>query len=254
MSPRSILRQGLSIPHKISSVTARHLTGTITRVSTQSLAAALTFDDGPHSEFTPRVLDILERYRAHATFFMVGEAAQQYPEVVRRVAEAGHAIGNHSWDHASFPFISRQARLGQIQACHRATAPYGQRLFRPPYGQQSVASRFAPFWLGYKVITWNQEVGDWWDPDARRMADSLVRRIRPGNIVLLHDALCDHPSADKRPMVTLSPYPNREPMLEALTLFLEQTASRFRFVTIPELLRQGYPQKRNWYRVTPAAG
>ena len=132
----------------------------------------------------------------------------------------------------------------QIHACQQAIAPYGQRLFRPPYGEQNVASRFDSFWLGYKVIGWNLEVGDWWDHDAHRMADSLLRRIRPGSIVILHDALRQHPSADRRPMVTRSPYVNREPMLEALTLFLEQTASRFRFMTIPDLLRQGAPRNK----------
>jgi peptidoglycan/xylan/chitin deacetylase (PgdA/CDA1 family) len=228
--------------------------GTITHVSTQSQAAALTFDDGPHPEFTPRLLDILERYQAHATFFMLGEAAQRYPDLVKRVAQAGHAIGNHSWDHSSFPFISRRERLEQIQACQQAIAPYGQRLFRPPYGEQNVVSRFDPLCLGYKVIGWNVQVGDWWDDDADRMADLLVRRLRPGSIIVLHDALRQHSSADRRPMVTRMPYVDREPMLKALTLFLEQTADRFRFVTVPELLRHGHSHRQNWYRVAPAAG
>jgi peptidoglycan-N-acetylglucosamine deacetylase len=254
MIPRLAVRRSLRIPGKLFSMTASQVMGTITHVSTPSLAAALTFDDGPHPEFTPHLMDILEKYEARATFFMLGEAAQQDPELVRRVAQAGHAIGNHSWDHASFPFISRRERQEQIQACQQAIAPYGQRLFRPPYGEQSVASRLDPLWLGYKVIGWNVEVGDWWDDDADRMADLLVRRLRPGSIVLLHDALRAHSGADRRPMFTHIPYVDREPMLKALTLFLEQTGDRFRFVTVPELLRHGRPQRQNWYRVAPAAG
>jgi peptidoglycan/xylan/chitin deacetylase (PgdA/CDA1 family) len=254
MTARSVLKRGMGIPQKLFSVTARRVMGTITHVSTESIVAALTFDDGPHPDSTPRLLDVLDRYQARATLFMLGEAAHRYPELVRRVAQAGHAIGNHSWDHASFPFISRRERHAQIRACQRAIAPYGQRLFRPPYGEQNVVSRFDPLWLGYEVIGWNLEVGDWWDHDSHHMTDLLVRQLRPGGIVILHDALREHPSADKRPMVTRQPHADREPMLTALTVFLEQTASRFRFLTIPELLRQGSPQRRNWYRVAPAAG
>jgi hypothetical protein len=254
MTPRSIVQRSLRIPSKLFSMTASQMMGTITHVSTQSLVAALTFDDGPHPEFTPRLMDILKKYEARATFFMVGEAAQRFPELVRRVAQAGHAIGNHSWDHASFPFISRRERQEQIKACQQAITPYGQRLFRPPYGEQNAVSRLDPLWLGYQVIGWNLEVGDWWDHDPYRMADLLVRRLRPGHIVLLHDALRAHPAADRRPMVTREPYVDREPMLKAVSLFLEQTANRFRFITIPELLRLGHPQRKNWYRVAPPAG
>src|SRR6516225_1136210 len=81
----------------------RNVTGTVSHVLTPEPVAALTFDDGTHPQFTPRLLQILERHKAHATFFMVGELAQKHPELVRQVAQARHAIGNHSWDHPSFP-------------------------------------------------------------------------------------------------------------------------------------------------------
>lgn len=251
---RTIPRYGLKIPRKLLSVATRQVMGTITHVATDDAVVALTFDDGPHAEFTPRLLDILERYQARATFFMLGEAAQQQPELVRRVAEAGHTIGNHSWDHPSFPLITSHERRAQIRACERALAPYGQRLFRPPCGQQSVASCLDALRLGYKVITWDLEVGDWWDRDPERMADLLINRVHPGSVIVLHDALRSHPSAALRPRVTLESYATREAMLTALTLFLEQTAARFRFVTIPELLRRGRPYRQHWYRTAPAAG
>src|SRR5262245_56809812 len=76
--------------------------GSIVRVATHEPAIALTFDDGPHPEETPRVLEILERHGARGTFFMVGKSARRYPEVVARAAEGGHALANHSWDHPSF--------------------------------------------------------------------------------------------------------------------------------------------------------
>jgi peptidoglycan/xylan/chitin deacetylase (PgdA/CDA1 family) len=144
-------------------------------VRTWDPVAALTFDDGPDPQRTPRILDILERYRARATFFMVGEAVQWYPELVRQVAQTGHAIGNHFWDHPSFPLITGRERRAQLRACAKAIAPYGQRVFRPPYGHQSVASRLDALWLGYQVVTWNVLAYDWLDHDADWMANRLVR-------------------------------------------------------------------------------
>jgi peptidoglycan/xylan/chitin deacetylase (PgdA/CDA1 family) len=83
----------------------------------------MTFDDGPDPEYTPRLLDILKKYQVHATFFiMVGEAAHNHPKLVRQVAQAGHAVGNHSWDHPSFPLISGRERRAQIRACAEAIA------------------------------------------------------------------------------------------------------------------------------------
>jgi peptidoglycan/xylan/chitin deacetylase (PgdA/CDA1 family) len=221
-------------PFKILSL---KVTGTITHIETQEPVAALTFDDGPHPEFTPRLLKILDRYGARATFFMVGEAAKKYPGLVRQVAEAGHAIGNHSWDHASFPLITGRERREQIRACANVLASCGQRLFRPPYGHQSVASFLDALCLGYKVIAWNVHVEDSLDHDANLIADRLVSRIHPGSIILLHDAL--YTFKDAR-------YSTREPTLSAVEMLLERVSDRFRFVTIPELLRYGRPQRQTW--------
>jgi peptidoglycan-N-acetylglucosamine deacetylase len=253
MASKEVPQHSIKFLHKLCSVAGRNMMGTITHVLTQDPVAALTFDDGPHPEFTPRLLDILERHAAPATFFMLGEAAQRYPELVRRIAATGHAIGNHSWDHPSFPLITGRERREQIRACGQALLQYGQRLFRPPYGQQSAKSRLDALWLRYTVVTWSLEVGDWWDPDTGRMLELLLRRIRPGSIVLLHDSLARHPCASREPRLPRQPYIDRQPMLEAVNAFLEKVSDHFHFITIPELLRQGHPQRQNWYRVTPAA-
>jgi peptidoglycan/xylan/chitin deacetylase (PgdA/CDA1 family) len=212
--------------------------GTITHVSTRDAVAALTFDDGPHPEFTPRLLDILERHQAHATFFMIGEVAQQRPDLVRQVAQAGHAIGNHSWNHSSFPLISRRERWAQLRACQKAIAPYGQRLFRPPYGHQSLMSRLDALWLGYQVVTWNLSAGDSRGRDVNWMVDRLANRLKPGSVILLHDVL--YHTMEER-------CADRESMFEVVTMLLEQFSDRFRFITVPELFQHGRPQRRNWY-------
>jgi peptidoglycan/xylan/chitin deacetylase (PgdA/CDA1 family) len=209
-------------------------------VSTQDPVAALTFDDGPHPVFTIRLLEILESYHARATFFMVGNAARRHPELVRRVAEAGHAIGNHSWDHPSFPLISARKRREQIRACSKALAPYEQCLFRPPFGHQNVWSRLDALWLGYRVVTWNLVAVDWLDRDAESIAGGIVSQIRPGSVILFHDSLY---------MILEERYANREPTLEAVRLVLDRVGNYFRFVTVPELLRHGRPRQENWYRM-----
>lgn len=233
------MRKGPWHPRRLLTSMVRHTIGTITHVSTQEAVVALTFDDGPHPEFTPRLLDILERHQAHATFFMIGETAQRHPELVRRVAMAGHGIGNHSWDHLSFPLITSRERRAQIRACARAIAPYGQRVFRPPYGHQSVTSHLDAILLGYQVVTWNRHAEDWLDYDADWMIDRLVSRIRPGDVILLHDAI--YQSIEDR-------YADREPMLKAVDILLERLGEALCFITVPELLRHGRPQRQRWCR------
>lgn len=217
----------------------RRFMPTIVGVQTKEPVAALTFDDGPDPYYTPRLLKLLQEHGARATFFMLGNAALQAPQVVRQVAEAGHAIGNHTHNHVAFTAIPSAERRRELRACARALAPYGQRLFRPPWGCQSLASRFDALLLGYQVICWNVSVGDWSTDDPHEIAERLRTRLRPGAIVLLHDAL--RTQANQR-------YAPRDAMLEGLGAVLRELRGRMRFVTVPELLRYGPPQRRNWLR------
>lgn len=220
---------------------ARRLMGTITRVSTKDNVVALTFDDGPHPDSTPQLLDILKKHNARATFFMLGDLAQRYPWLVRHVAQAGHAIGNHSWDHPSFPLISSRERRAQIRSCQKALAPYGSMIFRPPYGDQTFASRLDALFTRQQVVTWSVISKDWLDQGTSWFVDYLTKKIMPGSIVLFHDtiyqALEDH-------------YRDREPVFQAVDMLLEQLGTRFNFVTVPELCRYGRPQKQLWYKTS----
>ena len=121
--------------------------GVITDVATTAPVAALTFDDGPHPEWTPRLLDLLDRHQAKATFFMVGEMAARHPELVNRIAGAGHAIGNHSWNHPSFPAIRWAERSRQIARCEDTIRVCNAKLFRPPFGDLNWSS-FVQLTLG----------------------------------------------------------------------------------------------------------
>lgn len=217
----------------------RQLMGTITHVSTAEPVAALTFDDGPHPQFTPRLLEILSRYDARATFFVVGESAKKYPDLLRRMVEADHVIGNHSWDHPSFPTISGRERRRQMRACEEVIGSRGQKIFRPPYGNQNVASRLDAWRLGYRVVTWSGVGGDWQDDSAETIFNRLASALRAGSILLLHDAL--YTAEEER-------YSSRETTLKAVRMLLERYGETYRFVTVPELLRRGRAGKQWWYQ------
>src|SRR6516225_10040387 len=212
----------------LSALKEKMARGALTHVATREAVAALTFDDGPHPQSTPALLAVLEQYQVQATFFMSGERAQHYPDLVRQVAQAGHAICNHSWDQPQFSRISRRDQRWQMRACARALAPYGQRLFRPPFGQQTAALRLHAWWLGYRIILWDLDSGDWSDDNAHSIAARLLHHMQAGSIVLFHDGLC-HPTDER--------YANRQPMHEALAMVLQRLDGRFRFVTIPELIQ-----------------
>jgi peptidoglycan/xylan/chitin deacetylase (PgdA/CDA1 family) len=233
---------------KPAKVAIKRAIGSLTSVTTQEPVAALTFDDGPHPEYTPRVAAVLKRYDARATFFMVGQAAEKRPDLVRAIGQAGHAIGVHSWEHSSFRLMTGRERRRQIRACARVLAPYAQRLVRPPYGEQSVAARLDALWLGYEVVSWNVDVGDWFEPDASLMSSRLVASIRPGSMVLLHDALFDHGAPHRGPKLERTPHVNRESMLEALERALAHLHGKFRFVTVPELMQYGTPHRVLWFK------
>ncbi len=209
----------------------------LTHVLTEDPVIALTFDDGPDPVYTPRLLDILAAHRARATFFMIGVHADRHPDLVARVAAEGHIIGNHSWDHPSFPLISREERREQVRACAQAIAPYAGQLFRPPYGHQDLASWLDVDQIGYHAVAWKIAPGDWEESDGPSIADAVVAELQPGAVVLLHDGLFD--ASDNR-------FFPRDSTISAVELMLDRLAGRLRFVTIPELLQYGAPQFKQW--------
>lgn len=215
--------------------------GTITHVKTAEPAVALTFDDGPHPLYTPRLLDLLGEHGARATFFMVGLAAREHPEVVRRVLDEGHVVGNHSWDHPSFPLLSRRGRTLQIRWCDEVlpAPPAGApKLFRPPWGHQDLGTRLLARRLGYEVIAWNAMGEDWRLDPPEDVVARIETRLAPGSIVLLHDRLYKTDAPAHR---------DRSGTLEAVRLLLERQKG-YRFVTVPELLTLGRPMRWHWYK------
>jgi peptidoglycan-N-acetylglucosamine deacetylase len=232
------------LPHKIrktASMLGARIFGTIVAVDTQKKEVALTFDDGPHPESTPRLLDVLSKYDAKATFFMLGVMANKYPDLVKKVAEGGHEIGNHSWDHASLPNIPAHEMEAQLMQTKKLLAPFGQSLMRPPFGHQNFWTYLLSRLCGYKVVTWNMVAEDWLNKDADWLTGKVLQKLKPGSIILYHDSLY-YAFEDE--------YRNREATIGGVEMLFKKLPD-FKFVTVSELLEGGAPIKRYWYMAMP---
>jgi peptidoglycan/xylan/chitin deacetylase (PgdA/CDA1 family) len=154
-------------------------------------AVALTFDDGPDPECTPRVLDILEREGVRGAFFLIGRRAARAPGVARRIAQAGHDLGNHTWSHTSLwrcgP-AETEREIGDGHAAITQAAGVPPRFFRPPWGKTNLAMFGTVRRLGTPCVFWTVQ------PESRRpvappeQARRALARARPGAIYDLHDA------------------------------------------------------------------
>jgi len=189
-------------------------------------ALALTFDDGP-SESTPALLDLLERHKARATFFMCGKNVERLPRIARLVAEAGHEIGNHSDTHPRFDFCSATLIEQELAAAQEKIAQHTgvtPKYFRAPYGVRWFGLRSAQKRLGLLGVMWTIIARDWkWS--AERVSSLLLERCGNGDVVCLHDGR------------TLAPAPDIRATLEAVRVILPRLQQKgLRFETMSEIL------------------
>ncbi len=163
---------------------------------------ALTYDDGPNDPHTLRLLEVLARPQGRATFFLIRRYVQQRPYIVRELAAAGHALGNHTFDHPLLIFKSEAEIRRQLETCNRAiidavgTTP---KLFRPPFGGRRPAVFRIARSLGLEPIMWNVTGYDWNAPPADEIVRKVSRRITGGNVILLHDGGHLSMGADRSP-------------------------------------------------------
>lgn len=157
---------------------------------------ALTFDDGPHPEHTPRLLDQLAAYEIRATFFVVGREAERHPELVARAAREGHAIGHHSWTHSEPATTSAAVLLDEVhRTVELLAAITGKRSdrFRPPKGALTVDKFWRLWQAGQRIVLWSADPRDYQLQESAELA-TWARQHQPaaGEVVLLHDV---HPHA-----------------------------------------------------------
>ena len=151
---------------------------------------ALTYDDGPNDPYTWRMMEVLERHGVKATFFLIGQFVRQKPEIARALADAGHVIGSHTWDHSNLIFASKAEVRRQLEVARNAifdATGVEARLFRPPFGGRRPASLRAVRAFGLEPIMWNVTCYDWKAKSAEEIVAHAERQIRGGDVILLHD-------------------------------------------------------------------
>jgi peptidoglycan-N-acetylglucosamine deacetylase len=164
---------------------------TFTRVPISSKYIAITFDDGPHPQNTPRLLDMLSARNIKATFYVIGQSVNNYPSVVRRTVAEGHEIGNHSHTHRLLSKLSDQELsldLGRCRDAIERAAGVQPRTMRPPYGGLTLRQRelvYAEF--GTPTILWSVDPLDWKRPGASVVSSRILAGTGAGGIVLAHD-------------------------------------------------------------------
>jgi polysaccharide deacetylase family sporulation protein PdaB len=189
---------------------------------------ALTFDDGPNDPYTSEVLKVLKDNHVRATFFLVGKNVEANPQAAREIVAAGHAIGNHSYDHRNLVTrTNAQVRDEILKAEKAIEEATGQKtaLFRPPYGDKDAFTLRQTRQLGYVMIEWSVSAEDWRRPGPRRIVANVVKDVRNGSIILMHDG-------DKIRRG------DRSQTVAALPQIIAQLRQEgYEFVTIPELLK-----------------
>lgn len=152
-------------------------------------SVGLTIDDGPHPLITPLFLDILARHKVRATFFMVGEKAEEFPELLRRTVDEGHEIGNHTYDHPRLGDLPAAEALAQIRGGAQALGELSGRspqLLRPPGGGVAEDVLRAAAAADATVVLWTHNTNDWLRPSPEEIAANALRDLTPGAIILMH--------------------------------------------------------------------
>lgn len=192
---------------------------------------ALTYDDGPNDPHTLHLLEVLARQETRATFFLIGRYVQRRPEIVREIVRAGHIVGNHTYAHPLLIFKSATEIRQELSACHSAlqdaigdSAGFSN-LFRPPFGGRRPAVLRIVREMGLEPVMWNVAGQDWKVPAAAVIEQKIAKRIRGGDVILLHDGGHQHMGADRAQTV-----------LATDRLVTRYKSQGYEFVTIPQMM------------------
>ncbi|MEK3953483.1 polysaccharide deacetylase family protein [Psychrobacillus sp. FSL K6-1464] len=200
-------------------------------INTKEKVVALTFDDGPHPKYTAKILEILEKHNAKATFFVVGELAEKNPDLILRQYNEGHEIANHTYTHHPKTTLSKlELELKQTDDLIFSITGYRPELFRPVEGQYTDQMIQSVVKKGYQVVmwSWHQDTEDWKSPGVHRIEKKVLNNVEPGNIILFHDG-----------------GGNRSQTVKALEKIIEELKKQdYVFVTVSELIKiKNKPEK-----------
>ena len=194
--------------------------------STQKKQIALTFDDGPHPSLTPKILQILAKYNVSATFFMVGQNVINYPQAARKVINAGHEVGNHTFTHPHIATLGDAFIMEEIGRCEDALeelCEYRPHLLRTPEGAMSASLERCLAGEDYILVLWSLDTRDWDNKSTAGIVQAVLDNVKSGDIILMHDYISYH---SKTP--------------EALDVIIPALLSQgYEFVTVSELLGIG---------------
>lgn len=197
----------------------------------RSRQLALTYDDGPNDPYTLRLLEVLARHEVHATFFLIGRFVAEKPEVASEIVRAGHAVGNHTFNHPNLIFCSAARVRNELERCREIlteTVATHSALWRPPYGARlphvlSVSRR-----LGLIPVMWSVSSNDWKISSAAGIERRVGERVRGGDVILMHDGAHVRMGADRKPTV------------EATAALIPRLKNEgYEFVTVPEMMSSG---------------
>lgn len=198
-----------------------HLTSLHANEATQDRRISLTFDDGPHPQYTPKTLELLEKYDAKATFFCIGKAIEKHPEIFKQILDKGHSVGNHTYSHSkSFGFFGTVKVMEELQHTIDIVLQLtGKRLklYRPAFGVTNPMIEKAVDRLHLKSIGWSVRSLDTTARDETAVLERITGKLSKGDIVLLHDT--SQKTVD---------------VLERLLLFLDE--NQLKSVTVDQLL------------------
>lgn len=213
----------ISLPSDISGNTAI----SYSQIKTNQPYIAMTFDDGPHPQNTPRLLDMLRERNIKATFYVIGKSVNRYPQITRRIVAEGHEIGNHTWSHPNLTKLSDSTvrmELNKTRDAIVAACGVQPRTMRPPYGALRSSQRA---WIyreyGYPTVLWNVDPEDWRRPGVSVVTSRILNSTRNGSIVLAHDL--------------------HKPTVDAMPGTLDGLLRRgYKFVTVSQLIALSSPQ------------
>lgn len=183
---------------------------------------ALTFDDGPHPRITREIISILREYKVTATFFVIGQNADNYPETMKLLAESGYEIGNHTYSHRNLKKMSEAEIEAEFKKCSEALLRFGVKptVMRPPEGFFTDEVVKVSRTMQYDIILWSIDTRDWAHTPADDIVKSVLDNVKGGDIILMHDYLSGYGGT-----------------CEALHVIIPELQRRgFEFVTVSELI------------------